>query len=162
MPFLYNILISDMTRPETQMTNNDWAILVRNPNRQLTNSTSRSWHPDLVGGLPAGPTLTLWPQMFLSPKFDKNLVLQLSKSIQGDLVAITVPCSAESKPAANIIVSIIFLLRRIHIWNKYHYQHCFLPQRIQICNRHHCQRWCHHILSFDINQREFMDGVEII
>ena len=26
----------------------------------LTNSTSTSWHPDLVGGLPAGPTLTLW------------------------------------------------------------------------------------------------------
>ena len=91
----------------------------------LTNSTSTSWHPDLVGGLPAGPTLTLWeliqkietllyyssyihttfrvvrPCQQCSTFFHCNAV-QYAESLK-NLVAITLPCPTKAKSTKTTI-----------------------------------------------------------
>ena len=92
----------------------------------LTNSTSTSWHPDLVGGLPAGPTLTLWEFIQKSETllyysfyvhsyyiqsceavstmfyFHCN-ALQFAQSLR-NLVAITLPCPTKAKPTKTTII----------------------------------------------------------
>ena len=103
----------------------------------LTNSTSTSWHPDLVGGLPAGPTLTLWEfseksetllhySFYIHTTFSSelwgcvnnallSLQVQCAESLR-NLVAITLPCPTKAKPTKTTIIinSMSFLEKKLY------------------------------------------------
>ena len=104
----------------------------------LTNSTSTSWHPDLVGGLPAGPTLTLWEfseksetllfySFYIHTTFSSelwgcvNTALQVQVQVKcaeslRNLVAITLPCPTKAKPTKTTIIinSMSFLEKKLY------------------------------------------------